>query len=136
MIRRPESFKIDDIRFFRRLTNLLGKLEVPTLYKTHTQLGVERLPDGTLKFDTQTKTFYGYGLKESKDAMERMFDYYTPQQLTHADILRNDNMIKTIKSVRHLCFFMRRLGMQSTQDLSGLTQAKQYMHRINHKIAW
>ena len=76
---RASNLKIPDIKALRGLSRLLGKLHIPCCYHRFTEVTYD-YDDNNVLIGTHdiVKEGYGFGLKESKDFVERWFDYSQP----------------------------------------------------------
>ena len=122
MKRRPNNQKIPDIKAFRALTRLLGLSGVSSLHRVHWHPG-----NVTSNYQPFDQHVYGLGIKESKDLVERVYDYYLPEQETEADRLRGANIIHETKRTRQFMSLLNRLGIQSAP--TGLAVCKAFVTR-------
>ena len=115
MIRRPFMHKLSDIKNLRRLTSLLGKLDIADLYVDH---------------GSQNPSFhrytYGLTLRESMDMLDRVYFYY--KDLSDVVQLRADNLVAAIKNVRRFIFVLNKLEIQSAKKI-GLQSCKGFINR-------
>jgi hypothetical protein len=79
---RPANKRLPDIKVVRGLTRLLGKLHLPCCF-TRYQRTTSHYDESGALLSTYivTEEGYGYGLKESKDFVERWFNYVNPPSL-------------------------------------------------------
>lgn len=117
---RNSHLKIPDIKVFRSLTNLLGKLGIKECRRT---------PHPTIHPITMKpiSPVYGLGLKEAKDLVERIFNY---QVLTNSPSvqLRAYNEIHQIKRTRQLMVTLNKLGLKAPD--SSLQPCRQFVARL------
>lgn len=122
MKRRPNSYKINDVKNVRRFTNLLGKLGIPSLVRVHHHPASQSKTG--VAFDQYV---YGWGLKESVDYVMQKYEYYMPHEETAADQLRNTNIIHETKRTRQFMSMLNRLGITSAD--AGLSVCKRFVLR-------
>ena len=122
MKRRQNSLKIPDIKVFRALTRLLGLSGVSSLHRCHRHPG-----NATSNYQPFDQHVYGLGLKESKDLVERIYDYYLPEQETELDRLRGANIIHETKRTRQFMSLLNKLGINSAN--TGLAVCKAFVTR-------
>jgi len=123
---RDLNLKIPDIKVFRSLTRLLGKLGINTCREEssmyHAQVA-SGYPDPDNRYPKYT---YGLGLKEAKDLVERTFDYQ-PISNSPLDQLRSNNEIHIIKRLRQTMNMLNKLGLKSPD--SGLQACRGFITR-------
>jgi len=116
---RDSNLKIPDIKVFRSLTRLLGKL------------GINACREDNLWFHPQShqhhRYIYGLGLKEAKDLVERTFDYQ-PISNSALDQLRRDLEHHIIKRLRQTMNMLNKLGLKSPD--SGLQACRGFVTRM------
>ena len=123
---RDSNLKIPDIKVFRSLTRLLGKLgihacrEENSMYHAQVASGY---PDPDNKHPRYT---YGFGLRETKDLVERTFDYrHVPN--SPLDKLVMGNELHQIKRTRQFMNMLNKLGLK-TPD-AGLQACRGFITR-------
>lgn len=122
MKRRNGHLKIPDIKVIRALTRLLGLSGVASLHRTHWHPGNQ-----TSNYQPFDQHVYGWGLKETKDYVERIYDYYSPAQETEADRLRGANIIHETKRTRQFMSMLQKFGVHSAD--TGLAVCKAFVTR-------
>jgi hypothetical protein len=105
---RDSNLKISDIKAFRAISRLLGKLGIQECINCHHEVT------------------YGFGMKQAKDLVERTFDYQ-PISNSPLDQLRSNNEIHIIKRLRQTMNMLNKLGLKSPD--SGLQACRGFVTR-------
>lgn len=119
---RDHNLKIPDIKVFRSLTRLLGKLGLDTC-RTHNPPLLAPWAYSSNYPEYQI----GFGLKETKDLVERTFLYGYIKN-SPLDQFQKGNMIHEIKRTRQLMGMLNKFGLK-TPD-TGLRTAKDFVDRM------
>lgn len=124
---RDGRLKISDIKHIRRITMLLGKLGIKSC-STH----FDPPPPPWGYSANHPEWRHGLGLKETKDLVERTFDYTNdPLPPKHRQQLQKHNQIQEIKATRYLMYLLKEFGVSSAD--TGLAPCRLFTNRMRAK---
>ena len=118
---RDSNLKIPDVRAFRSLTHLLGKLGIKSCYRV-----IPIYNPFTSVPQPEYNIECGLGIKEAKDLVERMWDYQ-PISNSPLDRLQKANALHCIKRTRQFMNMLNKLGLKSPD--SGLQACRGFVTR-------
>lgn len=119
---RDVNLKIPDIKAIRGLTRLLGLLGI-SMCRMH----YPPPPAPWTYNKSHPEWSYGFGLKESKDLVERTFHYATVKN-SPFDQFQKGNIINEVKRTRQLMNTLNKLGLKSPD--AGLKVCKFFVDRM------
>lgn len=103
---RDHNLLIPDIKHFRMLTILLGKLGLDTCRRRN-----DPPPPPYTYSDNYKEWSYGLGLKETKDLVERTF-HYAYIKGSPLDQFQKNNQLHEIKRTRQLLHMLKKFGLK------------------------